>query len=104
MNRRYLHLQIEKIATNKGLRKEEVLIELMAKDYISFDKEMKTDKLQEFIYEYLELIGVVSDVILVDLINKTVRRTKRETSETLLIFSIMLFSSISESNNIVSYK
>lgn len=47
--------QIEQIATNKGLSKEEVLIDLMSKGFISFDREIKTDKLQEFMNEYPEI-------------------------------------------------
>lgn len=151
--------QIEIIATNKGLSKEEVLIDLMGKGYISFDREIKTDKLQEFINEYPEifnrldknrvrdrnvdknkkvairkdnywklkdlweqlnekyylhfekidddvLIGVVSDVITEDLINKTVRRTKRETSEMVqgeLIFNVTLDSIDSSYDDTLNY-
>lgn len=151
--------QIEIIATNKGLSKEEVLIDLMGKGYISFDREIKTDKLQEFINEYPEifnrldknrvrdrnvdknkkvairkdnywklkdlweqlnekyylhfekidddvLIGVVSDVITEDLINKTVRRTKRETSEMVqgeLIFNMTLDSIDSSYDDTLNY-
>lgn len=151
--------QIETIATNKALSKEEVLIDLMGKGYISFDREIKTDKLQEFINEYPEifnrldknrvrdrnvdknkkvairkdnywklkdlweqlnekyylhfdkidddvLIGVVSDVITEDLINKTVRRTKRETSEMVqgeLIFNVTLDSIDSSYDDTLNY-
>lgn len=140
--------QIEKIATNKGISKEEVVMELMGKGLISFDREIKSGKLEEFINEYPEvfnrldknrirdrnvdknenvairkenywklkdlweklnekyylhfdtidddvLIGTVSNVITEDLINKTVRRTKRETSEMVqgeLIFNVTLDS------------
>ncbi|WP_176555763.1 type III restriction-modification system endonuclease [Virgibacillus ndiopensis] len=49
--------QIEKIATNKGLSKEEVLIDLMGKGFISFDREIKNEKLQEFINEYPEIFN-----------------------------------------------
>ncbi len=151
--------QIEKIATNKGLSKEEVLIDLMGKGYISFDREIKKDKLQEFINEYPEifnkldknrirdrnvdknkkvairkdnywklkdlweqlnekyylhfdridddvLIDTVSDVITEDLINKTVRRTKRETSEMVqgeLIFNVTLDSIDGSDNDTLHY-
>ncbi|MFE7064581.1 type III restriction-modification system endonuclease [Sutcliffiella sp. NPDC057660] len=146
--------QIEKIATNKGISKEEVLIDLMGKGFISYDREIKADKLQEFINEYPEifnkldknrvrdrnvdkhkkvairkenycklkdlweqlnekyylhfdtidddvLVGIVSDVITEDLINKTVRRTRREASEMVqgeLIFNVIL-DSIDSSND-----
>ncbi len=151
--------QIEKIATNKGLSKEEVLIDLMSKGFISFDREIKTDKLQEFINEYpgifnkldknrvsdrnvdknkkvairkenywklqdlweqlnekyylhfdpiddSVLIGIVSDVITEDLINKTVRRTKREASEMVqgeLIFNVTLDSIDSSIDDTLNY-
>ena len=151
--------QIEKIATNKGLSKEEVLIDLMGKGYISFDREIKADKLQDFINEYPEvfnkldknrvrdrnvdknkkvairkenywklrdlweklnekyylhfdtidndvLIGTVSEVISEDLINKTVRRTKRETSEMVqgeLIFNVTLDSIDSSEDVTLNY-
>lgn len=151
--------QIEKIATNKGVSKEEVLIDLMGKGFISFDREIKTDKLQEFINEYPEifnkldknrvrdrnvdknkkvairkesywklkdlweqlnekyylhfntvdddvLISTVSDVITEDLINKTVRRTKRETSEMVqgeLIFNVTLDSIDSSIDDTLDY-
>ncbi len=151
--------QIEKIATNKGLSKEEVLIDLMGKGYISFDREIKVDKLQDFINEYPEifnkldknrvrdrnvdknkkvairkenylklqelweklnekyylhfdtidddvLISTVSNVITEDLINKTVRRTKRETSEMVqgeLIFNVTLDSIESSDDDTLNY-
>jgi type III restriction enzyme len=151
--------QIEKIATNKGLSKEEVLIDLMGKGYISFDREIKAEKLQEFINEYPEifnklgknrvrdrnvdknkkvairkdnywklkdlweklnekyylhfdtidedvLIGTISNVITEDLINKTVRRTKRETSEMVqgeLIFNVTLDSIDSSDDDTINY-
>ncbi|GIN19408.1 type III restriction-modification system endonuclease [Siminovitchia fordii] len=151
--------QIEKIATNKGLSKEQVLIDLMGKGFISFDREIKHDKIQEFMTEYPEifnkldknrvrdrnldktrevairkenywklkslweqlnekyylhfdkindnvLIEVVSDVITEDLINKTVRRTKRETSEMVqgeLIFNVTLDTIDSSYDDTLSY-
>jgi len=151
--------QIEKIATNKGLSNEEVLIDLMSKGYISFDREIKTEKLQNFMTEYPEifnkldksrirdrnidknkevairkdnywklkelweqlnekyylhfdtinndvLISIVSDVITEDLINKTVRRTKRETSEMVqgeLIFNVTLDSIDSSYGETLNY-
>ncbi|WLR54609.1 type III restriction-modification system endonuclease [Mesobacillus subterraneus] len=151
--------QIEKIATNKGVSKEEVVIELMGKGFISFEREIKTDKLQEFINEYPEifnkldknrirdrnvdknqkvairkdnymklknlweqlnekyylhfdtieddiLIGIVSDVITEDMINKTVRRTKREISEMVqgeLIFNMTLDSIDSSVDDTFNY-
>ncbi|WJE43098.1 type III restriction-modification system endonuclease [Bacillus halotolerans] len=151
--------QIEKIATNKVVSKEEVVIELMGKGFISFDREIKTDKLQEFINEYPEifnildknrvrdrnvdknkkvairkenywklkdlwerlnekyylhfdkiddetLTGIVSDVITEDLINKTVRQTKRETSEMVqgeLIFSLTIDSIDSSVDDSLNY-
>lgn len=49
--------QIEKIATNKGLSKEEILIDLMSKGFISFDREIKMEKLQEFINLYPEIFN-----------------------------------------------
>ncbi|XOQ14020.1 MAG: Type III restriction enzyme [Shouchella clausii] len=151
--------QIEKIATNKGLSKEDVLIDLVGKGFISFERELKTDKLQEFMNEYPEifnkldknrvrdrnvyknkkvairkknywklmdlweqlnekyylhfdtidddvLIGTVSDVITEDLINKTVRRTKRETSEMVqgeLIFNVTTDSIDSSDDDTLNY-
>ncbi|MEK4800711.1 type III restriction-modification system endonuclease [Oceanobacillus sp. FSL K6-0118] len=151
--------QIEKIATNKGLSNEEVIIDLMSKGYISFDREIKTEKLQNFMTEYPEifnkldksrirdrnidknkevairkdnywklkelweqlnekyylhfdtinndvLISIVSDVITEDLINKTVRRTKRETSEMVqgeLIFNVTLDSIDSSYGETLNY-
>lgn len=151
--------QIEKIATNKGLSKEDVLIDLMGKGFISFDREIKTDKLQDFMNEYPEmfnkldknrirdrnvdkskmvairkenylklkdlweqlnekyylhfdkiaddiLIGIISDVITEELITKTVRRTKRETSEMVqgeLIFNLTLDSIDSSDNDTLNY-
>lgn len=151
--------QIDKIATDKGLNKEEVVISLMSKGFISFDREIKTDKLQEFVNEYPEifnkldksrvrdrnvdkstkvairkenyrklkylweqlnekyylhfdkidddiLINTVSDVITEDLINNTVRRTKRETSEMIqgeLIFNVTLDSIDSSDNHTIDY-
>src|SRR5699024_5439748 len=142
-----------------GLSNEEVLIDLMSKGYISFDREIKTEKLQEFITEYPEifnkldksrirdrntdkskevairkdnywklkelweqlnekyylhfdtinddvLISTVSNVITEDLINKTVRRTKRETSEMKqgeLIFNVTLDTIDSSYDDTLNY-
>lgn len=49
--------QIEEISTNRGLSKEEVVIELMGKGFITFDREIKMEKLEDFINEYPEIFN-----------------------------------------------
>lgn len=151
--------QIEKIALNKEKTKEEVVIELMGKGFISFDREIKADKLQEFIMEYPEifnkldknriqdrnidknkkvairrenyfklkdlweqlnkkyyihfdsigndkLIDTISDVITEDMMNKEIRRTKREVSEMIqgeLIFNMTIDSIDGSFNDVLNY-
>ncbi|GGE53409.1 type III restriction endonuclease EcoPI subunit R [Pullulanibacillus camelliae] len=49
--------QVEKLAKNKGVSNEELVTELMVKGFISFNLDIKPDKLQEFIVEYPELFN-----------------------------------------------
>ncbi|WP_164670222.1 type III restriction-modification system endonuclease [Virgibacillus doumboii] len=53
--------QVEKLATDKDMTQEQVVVELLTKGYIDINRQVKQDKLTEFLNEYPEVFNKLDD-------------------------------------------